>query len=489
MKRARKTPTLKTNITGELHRIPLKTNNYNEMKQATRKFPLLLGLLLLLSVFTRAQEQPQSFTLDQAIGFAMEHSYVLHNTNQDISIAQKKVWETISTGLPQVSANMDYNAIIKAPKNPFPVAIIPQEFWPYLGIPEDTPPGSNYPVSFSTKYNSNYGVNISQQIFDGSWIVGVGSAQLYLSLAKQAHEKAEIDIRDAVSQAYYMVLISERYKQVMLDNLENTQRLYEETKVYFDNGFRESQDVDQLKILMRNAENEVLRSERELSVSKIVLKYAMGYDLNTNIDLSDQLDRFVLPLTNEQAPVPLDLNRHIDYRLAIANFQVSEKLLKLEKAAYLPSLSGFYNYSKTAYSNSANVFREDWTPSSMVGLQAKIQLFNSGQKRSKVQQAQLEKDKAATDQKLAEVTLQKDYLTASADLQTARERFLNDRETRDLAQSILDKTHIKFNNGMISSAELSQQETQYINAFQALVTSTLQLLQADLKLKKAAGAL
>ncbi|MFV0266489.1 MAG: TolC family protein [Draconibacterium sp.] len=459
------------------------------MKQATRKFPLLLGLILLLSVFARAQEQPQSFTLDQAIGFAMEHSYVLHNTNQDISIAQKKVWETISTGLPQVSGTMDYNANIKAAKTPFPVSIIPQEFWPALGIPENTPTDATYPISFAPKYSSNYGVSISQQIFDGSWIVGVSSAQLYLSLARQAHEKAEIDIRDAVSQAYYMVLISERYKQVMLDNLENTQRLYEETKVYFDNGFRESQDVDQLKILMRNAENEVLRSERELSVSKIVLKYAMGYDLNTNIDLSDQLDRFVLPLTNEQAPVPLDLNRHIDYRLAMANFQISDKLLKLEKAAYLPSLSGFYNYTKSTFSDNANIFNKDWLPSSLVGLQAKIQLFNSGQKRSKVQQAQLEKDKAATDQKLAEVTLQKDYLTASADLQTARERFLNDRENRDLAQSILDKTHIKFNNGMISSAELSQQETQYINAFQALVTSTLQLLQADLKLKKAAGAL
>ena len=74
-------------------------------------------------------------------------------------------------------------------------------------------------------------------------------------------------------------------------------------------------------------------------------------------------------------------------------------------------------------------------------------------------------------------------------METARERYVNDRENRDLAQSILDKSHVKFNNGMISSAELSQQEGQYISAFQAVVSSTLQLLQADLKLKKAAGAL
>lgn len=74
-------------------------------------------------------------------------------------------------------------------------------------------------------------------------------------------------------------------------------------------------------------------------------------------------------------------------------------------------------------------------------------------------------------------------------MESAIERFENDRENRDLARGILDKTKIKFNNGISSSAELSQLETQYINSFQALVNSTMQLLQSDLKLKKAVGAL
>ena len=315
------------------------------------------------------------------------------------------------------------------------------------------------------------------------------SASLYVDLAKQAHEKTQIDSRDAVTQAYYMVLISQRYKEVMQENYNNTEKLYEETKIYYENGLRESQDVDQLRILLKNAENEMLRSDRELSIAKIVLKYTMGYDMNNDIQLVDVIETFVSPLVQQQSNIQLDLLNHIDYRLATSNFQVSEKLLRLEKVAYLPSLSGFYNFSKTAYSNNANLFKEKWYPSSLIGVQASIPIFNSGMKRSRIQQAQLELDKAATEQKLAELTLQKDYLTAKADLETARERFLNDRENRDLAKSILDKSQIKFNNGMISSAELSQQESQYINNFQAMVTSTLQLLQADLNLKKAAGAL
>ncbi|MDX8338026.1 TolC family protein [Draconibacterium sp. IB214405] len=423
------------------------------------------------------EEENTSFSLDQATQYAMQNSYVLFDTKQDITIAQKQVWETITTGLPQVSATANYSAFLN-----LPVSLLPGEFF-------GGDPGTYIPVKFGQDYNADFGFSVSQQIFDGSWIVGVSSAELYLNLAKQANEKTEINIRDAVAQAYYMVLISERYKEVMLESLENSTRLYEETKVYYKNGFREQQDVDQLRILQKNAENEVLRSERELTVAKTVLKYTMGYDLNQELTLTDELEVFVLPLVEEQNTIRLDLLNHIDYRLAQSNFEVSEKLYKLEKVAYLPRLSGFYSYTKTSYSNSANLFKEEWFPSSLVGLQASIPIFNSGNKQAKVRMARLELEKAENDKRFTEITLQKDYLTASAQMETAKEQFLNTQENRDLAKSILDKTQIKFNNGMVSSAELSQQETQYISTWQQLVSSTMSLLQADINLKKAAGAL
>jgi len=363
-----------------------------------------------------------------------------------------------------------------------PVSLLPAEIF-------GGEPGTYIPVQFGQDYNSDFGINVSQMIFDGSYIVGVGSSQLYLNLSKQAHEKTEIDIRDAVAQAYYMVLIGERYKLVMAENLVNSQNLYDETKIYFDNGFREEQDVAQVKIMLKNAENEVLRADREISIALIVLKYAMGYDLETKITLSGVLENYVLPLVARENSFQFDFNNHIDYQLAQSNFQVNEKLLKLEKVAYLPSVSAFYNFNKAAYSNSANIFKADWYPSSLIGFQVTMRLFNSGQKRSKVQQAAIELDKAETEWRLAGITLQKDYLTAKAEMETSIEKFENDRENRDLAKGILDKTKIKFNNGISSSAELSQLETQYITSFQALVNSTMQLLQADLKLKKAVGAL
>ena len=446
---------------------------------------LRIKMILMFAVFAisiiplNAQDNTKSFSLEEAMNYAMKNSYVLQNTSKDITIAQKKVWETITMGLPQVSGSASYNKNLK-----LAVMLMPAEF-----IGGD--PGTYIPVRFGQTYNSDFGFSVNQLIFDGSYIVGVGSSQIYLNLAKQADEKAQIDIREAVTQAYYMVLISERALQAMSDNFENEKKIYDETKILYENGFREEQDVDQINLILRSAENEKLKAERELKIAKVVLKYAMGYSLDNDIQLTDQLEQYINPLVAKHNTIQFSFNSHIDYRLAVTNFQVSEKLLNLEKAAYLPQLNGYYNYSRNSYGNNANLFKSGykWYPSSMVGLKLSLNIFGSGQKRAKVQQAEIAVEQADNQVKLAETTLEKDYLTAVANMENALASFNNDKANRELAEKIKTKTKIKFDNGMSSSTEMAQIETQYINAYRALVASTLQLLQADISLKKAIGNL
>jgi outer membrane protein TolC len=455
-------------------------NNKTEFRmkhRITKHLRLLVSALIISGA--AAQAQTTAFSLEEAQRYALENSYVIKNSRHDIVAAQKEVWKTITTGLPQVSGEANYNKFLD-----LPVSLIPGQFF---GEEE----GTYVPVKFGQDYSSDFGFTVSQLIFDGSYIVGVGSSKIYLNLAKHANEKAEIDIRDAVAQAYYLILIGQQNKTVMEENLENAKKLHKETRAYYENGFREEMDVDQMKILVSNAENEVLKAKREIEIAQVVLKYTMGYEMEEKIELTDPLEKFLNPLTAGNEAGSFDFAEHIDYRLATTNFQASEKLLKLEKVEFLPKLSGFYSYSKTAYGNSANLFKPSvsWFPSSLIGLQLTVPIFNSGEKVLKVQQAQIELEKAANDRMLAETTLQKDYLTAVAEIESAVEKFENDVENRELSERILEKSKIKFNNGLTSSTELSQLESQYIEAQGAYVASVLELLQADLKLKKAMGKL
>lgn len=449
------------------------------MKKRIDNWLFLFGLLF-LTVGAAAQTAPAAFTLEEARQYALQNAYVLRNTRIDIGKAQKKVWETITTGLPQVTGTAAYNKFLN-----LPVSLIPGEFF-------GEPAGTYIPVKFGQDYSSDFGFTVSQMIFDGSYIVGVGSSKIYLALAQQAHERTEIDIRHAVTQAYYMVLIGQENLKVMQENLANTQKLLAETRAYYENGFREEQDVDQMQLLVRSAENEVLKAGREVTIAKVVLQYSMGMEMEQEIILSDPLAKFLDPLVKPAAATGrFDFATHIDYRLSETQFQAAQKLLNLEKSSFLPRINAFYSWTKTAYGNNANLFRasQAWYPSSLVGLTVSLPLFTSGQRISKVQQARLQLDQAANQRELAAQTIQKDYLTAIANLETAVEKFDNDRENRDLSVKILDKGKIKFNNGMSGTTELSQLETQYIQSHGAYIGSILQLLQADLDLKKATGKL
>jgi outer membrane protein len=448
------------------------------MKQATYNMAILILMLLLASGIQTANGTSK-FTLIESQAYALENSYFVKNTTLEIAIARKKVWEIITTGLPQASGSSAYNKFLN-----LPVSLIPGEFF-------GGEPGTYLPVKFGQDYSSDFGFTVSQMIFDGSYIVGVGSSQVYLDMARQSNEKTAIDIRNAVAQAYYLVLIGDENLKVMRENLENARKMLMETTAYYENGFMEEQDVDQMKMLVKTAENEVLKAEREITIATTVLKYTMGMPFENDIELTDQLSSFVVPLINTEVINGFDVSSHIDYRLAATQFTVAEKMLKLEKVAFLPRLSGFYSYTKTAYGNKANLFSSDqsWYPSSLVGLSLTVPLFTSGQRVMKIHQAQIVVEQAANQREQASQTIQKDYLTAIANLETAVEKYGNDVENRELAEKILTKGKIKFNNGISSSTELMQLENQYLQSHGAYIASVMQLLMSDLELKKALGKL
>ncbi len=445
------------------------------------KMKQLLSLLLFTAIVGFAQAQDDlKFTLSEAQEYALKNSYVVQNSGLDVAAARKKVWETIAIGLPQINGSAGYTKFLN-----LPVSLIPGQFF---GEPE----GTYIPVKFGQDYNSDYGFTVDQLIFDGSYIVGVGSAKIYLQMATQTKEKTDIEIKQAVAQSYFMVLAAEENLKVMKENLANSQKLESDTKALYENGFAEEQDVDQMKLLVQKAENEILKAEREIRVARTVLKYTMGVNVDEKIELTQTLTDFVDPLLDKKEHIAgFDYSSHIDYRMLDTRRQLSKKELMLAKSAYLPRISGFYNWNKTAYGNSANLFKSSvpWFRSSLIGLNISVPIFTSGQQIAKVRQAQFSYEQAENNQKLAVQTLEKDYLTAVADIESAVDQYKNNVDNKQLSRKIYDKTTIKYNNGISGSIELSQTESQYIQAQGAWVASVIQLLNSKINFDKAIGKL
>lgn len=85
---------------------------------------LILLILLCTSVLAFSQQKSYSFTLEEAIQFALDSNYTALNARREIAKAIKKKWETTATGLPQIKGTVSYNNNLKQP-----VTLIPSEFF------------------------------------------------------------------------------------------------------------------------------------------------------------------------------------------------------------------------------------------------------------------------------------------------------------------------------------------------------------------------
>jgi outer membrane protein TolC len=424
------------------------------------KSNLVLSLLLCFTV--GYSQEKTSFTLDEAIQFALENNYTAINAARDISAAKKRKWETTTIGLPQINAKVDYQNFLKQP-----VSLIPAEFF-------GGNPGEFAEVAFGTKQTINATATLNQLIFDGSYLVGLQSAKVYLEISENAKVKTDIEIRKAVISAYGNVLLAEESVKVLDDNIENLERNLFETQKTFENGLTEEENVEQLQITLQSLKNNLNKTKRARNVSYRLLNFTMGRSIDAQLNLRDKLELLTLQFLDLNiVKKEFNVENNIDYRIAKNNERSQELLLKLERSYALPSLSAFIN---GGYSGNNNTFgfldnEQQWFGSSIAGISLNIPVFSSGKRAAKSQQAKIAFEQAQTDLRATEQKLQLDIANARINYETSIDSYEIAKSNLDLATRIEQKNLIKFTEGISSSFDLRQAQLQ-------LYSSQRDLLQA-----------
>lgn len=442
-----------------------------------------LSILTITSGFAQTEKLPLS--LEEALNYAEEHAYMNRSSAYEIDAAHKKIRETIASGLPQVDLSGRYNHSMDLTKSLLPVEFFPEDNWP-----EGAKSGDKIAVAFGTAYDANYGINVTQLIFDGSYFVGLQAAKVYLDLAEQQSKKTNLEIKSSVAQAYFLVLSAHENQNAFEELLRINEELLHETKAMYNSGFVEALDVSQMELLVNGARKQLKEAERNEQVTQAVLKFTLGINDAIDLALTDSLSWLSKKIISEGMPtIEMDAANHPDYLLAMANEESQRLLLKNEQVQYLPKINAFYNYQKVGYSDEWNVFKEDWYKAQYIGLQMSLPIFSSGMRHARVQQRKIDYLKSQTEKEMAVHQLNNSYLTAQADMKNNNDQYLYSIQNKNLALDILDKTRTKFSQGVVSSSEFAQQQSQYIQAQLNYVQSAVNLMNAHIALLKASGQL
>ena len=435
----------------------------------------LIIVFLILSWFSQAQEtNSYSFSLDEAIAYALEHNYSALNATRDMTDAQKLKWETIADGLPQISGAISYQNQLKQP-----VSQIPAEFF-------GGEPGTFQEVVFGQPQSARATATLTQQIFDGSYIVGVQATKAFLSFSQNNKEKNELDVRKAVVEAYGNVLLAKESVLISENNKATLEKNLHETKKIFENGLGDEESVDQLRITLSSVENQLKNAKRLEKITLQMLNLVLGLPIETPTILTENLD----DLTQKQIDFGLmdsafNIENNVDYKLAINLEEQRYFEHKLAKSRALPTLNAFVNYGGSSFSDSFNFLSsgQEWFGSSVLGFDLNIPIFSSLKRSAGTQRAKIALEKAKTQLTEAEEQIRLQLESAKSDYILAIEEYGTSKENLELAERIENKNQIKYSEGLATSFELRQAQTQLYATQQEYLQSMVDVINNKTELE------
>lgn len=410
-------------------------------------------LLLMLMVSLSAQAmfgQTESFTLKEAINYAIANDQSIKNAQLNVLDAEQQTKELLAFGLPQLNASLDYQFF-----GVIPTVLLPSEL---AGLP----PGDFVKAQFGTKNNIAAGLSASWLAFSGSYLVSKEASILYKDLVSLQVKQVEREVAEKVANAYVNTLIFDHTKKTFEKNIENLNQLIFETNETYKAGFVEELDVDRLKLSLQTLQNELAKLLNQEKVVKNALKFAMSFPSDMDLVIADDIDRLLAGEFTAQSDEELNLNNRPEMAVLDKSIELNEIDIKRLQKSYLPTVSLFANYDQTVTGNKIKDFVT--FPTVVMGVKVQAPIFDGFEKKAKIERAKIA-TVLATNQKdevIRGIRFQVEM--ARSAYKNAYEHLENVKKNIALAEKIQATTRAKFKEGIGSSFEMIQAESDLYQA-------------------------
>jgi len=464
----------------------MKTNRLNRI--------VVIGLLLLSSNL-HAQKKNE-FSVKQCVDYAEKNSIAVKNALIDIDIQKQQVRQSISPAFPQVSATASGNHYYDIPIIPLPdfVRNTVYDVLQSNGVQGNngtiTNPGNFAPLPFSvtSPWNANASIDVSQLLFDGQVFIGLVARKMVMEYARKTAVITQEQIKANVYKICYQLVVGKKQMDSLDANIERFEKLLNDTKEIFKQGFAEKLDVDKVTVQLNNIKTEKIKVENSLAAGNSGLKFLMNMPQKEELVLTDTL-------SEEQLKENI-LDQSYDYN-GRAEMQVLNLAVKLGgynvkryQLSKIPQVAAFGSYGKNAQRSSFDFFgKGDWLTTSLVGIKVSVPIFDGFKRRGQIEQAKLELKKTKNTVEQLKESIDHDVETARINMTTAMQTMDNQKRNIALAEAVYNTTKKKFEQGLGNNqeiynaqAELKVSQTNYYSSLYDAINAKIDYLKAIGKL-------
>lgn len=459
------------------------------MKQSYKRLHLSL---LLLFIFTAAQAQ-EVWDWQKCIEYALKNNLQLKQSDLNIQLGESTLKQQKLNYSPNINASSNYDLKV----------------------------GNNYNF-FSNSYTKSlvhyqdYGLNISQPIFDGLITPNnVKKSKLDLQALQLDQETLKNNIQLQILTAFLNIMNANEQYQQAVNQKTTTQEQYERMKTLIGAGGAAEKALLDIDAQLTSEDLTISQIKNQLDLAYLSLKVILQLDVKQNItvQIPELPKELIIAELQDVNTIYADaLNLRPEIKSSQLRVQSAQKQIAVARGNYYPTLNLVAN-TNTFYSSQSTTTKQVLTGNTTavgfvegtfqrvlipevvteqsknpynkqlnqnlsyaLGVSLNVPIFNKYQVQTAVKQSKLRYKSALFTEKQAEVdlfnTIQQAYIKAQA----AIENYKAAQKNYETAQKSYDYAVERLNAGSINQLEVNLAKTNLENALSKFTQSKYEYL-------------
>jgi outer membrane protein len=433
-----------------------------------------ISLLLPAAMYaqTTVREQPTlaNATLQECIDYALGNRPGVKQSLIDEEIGETDIKSALSGWLPQINGTGTANHNIKQQ-----TSIL-------------TNNGQTSLLTLGAKNTSAFVLQADQQILNAGLIQASKSAKYYRQQYKQNTENTKINTIVDVSKAFYDVLTSKEQLNIIAENISRLEKQLKDASAQYEAGLVDKTDFQRAQISLSNSRADRKRTEELLKYKYAYLRELIGYNADKQFGLSYETNAMEKEIDVDTTQMMTYQNR-IEYRLLQTQRELQRINTSYNKLAYMPTLSGFYNYSFNYQNASINGLYDTNYPGSVVGLRLNVPIFLGGKRTQEIRKSKLQESRIDLDLENSKNQINTQYEQAMATYKANRNDLNTNRSNVDLSRQVYNTMKLQYDEGIKTYLDLMTAETDLRTAQINYLNSLYNLLSSKLDVKQALGTI
>lgn len=333
-------------------------------------------------------------------------------------------------------------------------------------------------------------VMLTQPVYMGGKIAAYNKITRFAEqIARSKHDQQLQEVILEVDQAYWQIVSLQSKKRLAESYLELVRKLDGDVSRMIEAGMATKADGLSIKVKVNEAEVTLIQVDNGLALSKMLLCQLCGLEMSTEIRLPDEAaDRLPETAQTADADVETALKNRPELRSLDMAQRIGKHKVTIARSEFMPNvaLTGGYLTSNPSLTDGFHKrFNGIWN----VGVVVKIPVLTWGERHHKVQAARREAAIATYQFEEAAEKIELQVTQSRLKIREATERYAAASRSRAEADENLRCANLGMLEGVIPVSNVLEAQTAWLAAHSEQLTARIDMMLADLYLRKALGTL